>query len=740
MDMSVESKNSANTTSSNDLLDFRTLFESVPGLYLVLDPHLRIVAVSDAYSRATMTRRDEIVGRNIFEVFPDNPNDGAADGVNNLKVSLQRVLQNRETDAMAMQRYDIRKPEAEGGGFEVRYWSPLNSPVLKEDGTLAYIIHRVEDVTEFVQFKLQAEELSKLTDALREKAVQMEAEVYIRSREVAESHAKLKHTEQMLMQYAAIIESSDDAVIGKTLDGHITSWNSGAEKMFGYSREEALGQPISFLIPEQYLREEAKQLDQVRQGILVKHYETVCKCKDGKLIDISVTLSPIRDRDGNIIGASKVARDITESKEIESALRKERDFIKAILDTAGTLIVVLDRKGHIVQLNKAGETLTGYRFEEIRGQPFWDIFLLKNERAGVAAAFERLNTGNDIVSHYENHWRCKDGGARLFDWHNTVLLNDKGEIEYLVGIANDITERKQAEKTLQKNEANLRAILNNSPYLTWLKDTEGHYITINKVFADFLQLEDAMQAIGKTDLDLNPKDLAEKYRADDAEVMASRQQKHVEEPAFDGNNTQWIETFKTPIIDAHGNVLGTVGFARDITERKQIEQELRIAATAFETHDAIVITDANANIIKVNRAFTLVTGYSPEEVLGRNPRIMKSGRHDKAFYMEMFQKLLRDGKWEGEIWDKRKNGEIYPRWMTITAVNDAQQEITQYVGIFSDITDRKKNEELINKLAFYDTLTQLPNRRMLNDRLKQAMAATKRSGIYGAVIFMDLDC
>ena len=295
MDMSVESKNSANTTSSNDLLDFRTLFESVPGLYLVLDPHLCIVAVSDAYSRATMTRRDEIVGRNIFEVFPDNPNDGAADGVNNLKVSLQRVLQNRETDAMAMQRYDIRKPEAEGGGFEVRYWSPLNSPVLKEDGTLAYIIHRVEDVTEFVQFKLQAEELSKLTDALREKAVQMEAEVYIRSREVAESHAKLKHTEQMLMQYAAIIESSDDAVIGKTLDGHITSWNSGAEKMFGYSREEALGQPISFLIPEQYLREEAKQLNQVRQGILVKHYETVCKCKDGKLIDISVTLSPIRD-------------------------------------------------------------------------------------------------------------------------------------------------------------------------------------------------------------------------------------------------------------------------------------------------------------------------------------------------------------------------------------------------------------------------------------------------------------
>jgi len=420
-----------------------------------------------------------------------------------------------------------------------------------------------------------------------------------------------RQSEQTLMQYAAIIDSSDDAIITKSLDGVITSWNRGAERIYGYSLEEVKGRHISLLIPEQYLDEESRLLKQVRAGIFVNHYETVRRRKDGKLIDISVTLSPIRDGDENIIGASKVARDIT--------------------------------------------------------------------------------------------------------------------------------KRKANQLAMVRNEANLRAVMNNSPYLTWLKDMDGHYLMINNVYASYLQLKDPLEAIGKTDLQLHPKDMAEKYRADDNEVMTSRKQKHVEESIFDGKSFQWMETYKTPIIDAHGNVHGTVGFSKDISVRKKMEQELRIAATTFETHDAIVITDADGDIIKVNRAFTSVTGYSQEEVLGKNPRIMNSGRHDRTFFTEIFETLQRDGSWAGEIWDKRKNGEIYPRWMTITAIRDPQQILTHYVGIFSDITDRKKNEELISNMAFYDTLTQLPNRRLLNDRLGKAMAANKRSGNYGAVMFMDLD-
>jgi diguanylate cyclase (GGDEF)-like protein/PAS domain S-box-containing protein len=178
---------------------------------------------------------------------------------------------------------------------------------------------------------------------------------------------------------------------------------------------------------------------------------------------------------------------------------------------------------------------------------------------------------------------------------------------------------------------------------------------------------------------------------------------------------------------------------RNINERNAAEKVLRIASTALETHDAIMITDATANIIKVNKSFTRISGYSEEDVLGKNPRILSSGRHNKVFFANIFKKLQRDGSWIGEIWDKCKNGEICPRSMTISAVKDKHNQLTNYVAIFNDISDNKKNEELINKMAFYDALTQLANRRLLDDRMEQAIAACKRSELFGVVLFLDLD-
>jgi signal transduction histidine kinase len=180
--------------------DFRALFEAAPGLYLVLTaPDFRIVAVSEAYLRATKTDRDAILGRWLFDVFPDNPDDPAADGVRNLRASLERVVQFRRADTMAVQKYDIRKPASEGGGFEVRFWSPRNSPVLSANGHLAYIIHRVEDVTEFIQLKQRGAEQDKLALELRERTEQMEAEIYMRAREVEAAREQLE-AEQKLRQ------------------------------------------------------------------------------------------------------------------------------------------------------------------------------------------------------------------------------------------------------------------------------------------------------------------------------------------------------------------------------------------------------------------------------------------------------------------------------------------------------------------------------------------------------------
>ena len=175
--------------------DFRLLFEGAPGLYLVLTPDLKIVAVSDAYLRATMTQRAEILGRGLFDVFPDNPADPAATGVANLRASLDRVREQHVADTMAVQQYDIRRPESEGGGFEERFWSPTNSPLFDGDGELVYIIHRVEDVTEFVRLKTIGTEV-------RTRVEKMETEVYLRAQEVAEAN---RH----LARLAAQLESSN---------------------------------------------------------------------------------------------------------------------------------------------------------------------------------------------------------------------------------------------------------------------------------------------------------------------------------------------------------------------------------------------------------------------------------------------------------------------------------------------------------------------------------------------------
>jgi signal transduction histidine kinase len=191
-------------------LNYRDLFEHSPGLYLVLDPDFTIVAVTNAYLSATMTVREEITGRDIFDVFPDNPDDVKADGVSKLRASLIRVRDTKKADIMAIQKYDIRKPAAKGGGFEVRYWSPFNSPVLGKKQKLKFIIHRVEDVTEFVMLKMHDAEQSQITEELKKKASRMEIELLKRSKELQKSNFALTEVIAELKNKAAELERSNN--------------------------------------------------------------------------------------------------------------------------------------------------------------------------------------------------------------------------------------------------------------------------------------------------------------------------------------------------------------------------------------------------------------------------------------------------------------------------------------------------------------------------------------------------
>jgi len=182
-----------------------------------------------------------------------------------------------------------------------------------------------------------------------------------------------------------------------------------------------------------------------------------------------------------------------------------------------------------------------------------------------------------------------------------------------------------------------------------------------------------------------------------------------------------------------------IGTTEDVTERKMREVDLRVAATAFEANESMFVTDTQAVILRVNQAFVDVSGYSAEDVVGQTPRFLQSGRHDPAFYAALQARLRQDGAWRGEIWNRRKSGQVFPDWLSISAVCDDAGAVTHYVATHTDITQRKAAEEEIRQLAFYDPLTSLPNRRLLQDRLHQAVIQAKRDGRRVALIFLDLD-
>lgn len=297
-------------------LDYRAIFEGGPGLYLVLDPHLTIVGASNAYLSATMTERDAIVGRNVFDVFPDNPEEEGATGVTNLRASLDRVLALRQPDAMAIQKYDIQRPQSEGGGFEERYWSPLNTPILDNAGKIICIVHRVEGVTELVRLKAGSTDFDTFA---REQQTVID-QLRTANRELAATIEEKFDLQRDRVHLASIVESSDEAILTKSLDGTITSWNKAAERIYGYTADEIIGRSITTLLPLELHQEENEILENIRAGRSIEHFDTRRIRKDGREIFVSLTVSPLRDAGGRIVGVSKIARDVTERRKAEARL------------------------------------------------------------------------------------------------------------------------------------------------------------------------------------------------------------------------------------------------------------------------------------------------------------------------------------------------------------------------------------------------------------------------------------
>ncbi len=334
---------------------------------------------------------------------------------------------------------------------------------------------------------------------------------------------------------------------------------------------------------------------------------------------------------------------------------------------------------------------------------------------------------------FETRHRRKDG--TLIDVEVSTTGAEIGGQYYLYASSRDITGRKKVEQELRDSERKSRMLMDNAADAVFVADPRTEcWVYINDRFESLLGYSRAELLAGNI-YDLVTPVFRDVYRERFQRIAHSGgvSTLEIQLNRKDGGRVP-LEMNAVTLPD------GTVyGSCRDITERKINEESQRIAAVTFDTQEAIMITTPDAEILRVNQAFQDITGYSAEDVIGHNPRIFQSGRHDEAFYQAMWSDLHSTGKWSGEVWDRRKDGSFYPKMMTITAVYDDNHKLTHYVAVFRDISNRKKSEQEIYQLAFYDSLTKLPNRRLLLDRLQQALAASARTGRHGALLFLDLD-
>ena len=303
------------------------------------------------------------------------------------------------------------------------------------------------------------------------------------------------------------------------------------------------------------------------------------------------------------------------------------------------------------------------------------------------------------------------------------------------GLITDITQIKQQELEL----AGYKAIITSSDDAIISKSLTGVILSWNQGAENMFGYT-AQEVIGKTMKILIPEDRQNEEAEILLRIALGERVEHFETVRKHKNGRLVnISATISPVLNNYGQIIGAAKIAKDITAQHHAARELRIAAAAFQTQEGMVITDSKNIILRVNKAFSKITGYSAEEAVGQKMNLLKSGRHDAAFYADMWQTINATGEWQGELWNRFKNGEVHPQWVSITAVKNDAGKIIDYIGTMTDITARKLAEEEIKHLAYYDPLTQLPNRRLLQDRLNQAMASSNRHQHFSALLFIDLD-
>ena len=511
-----------------------------------------------------------------------------------------------------------------------------------------------------------------------------------------------KAEEQIRARLAAIVESSDDAIISLDLNNEITSWNAAAEKIYGYLDVEAIGKPMAMLIPKSRFGEQDSILDKILRGEKVEHFETQRQTKSGRIIDVSLAVSPIRDKAGNIIGISKITRDISDKKATERELDENRLMLAMAMQSSRMGVWERDIATGQITWSQELELIFGLAPGEFTGtDEHYYSLIHEDDRETTRSEVDRAVREKRPYS-IEFRFYHSDGSIRWMEGRGEAVYSERGETVRLYGIGLDITERKQADEKLRESEERFRLALSSEVVTVYEQDRDLRYKWLYPSFsypADY---------IGKTDEDLAPGRYGEKLTKLKRQVLESGKPLRAEVSAPVGDEEKWFDLLIEPRLDPTGSVIGVVGTALDITTRKQAEQQLKRQALLMDAaFEPVIAWELDGPIVDWNRGAENVYGYTAEEAVGKVTHELLQTRFPKSF-AEMERELRRSGSWIGELKHITKSGE--------TIVVDSRHQLIEVGGRIlvleanRDITERKRVSEELQRSearlqAMFDSTT-----------------------------------
>jgi diguanylate cyclase (GGDEF)-like protein/PAS domain S-box-containing protein len=451
--------------------------------------------------------------------------------------------------------------------------------------------------------------------------------------------------------------------------------------------------------------------------------------------------------------------DITARREVELAMSERERFWARVVQTVPDIVFIRDQeRSEVTFSNRSFGDMLGYEGDTVPllAGPGRDRLLHPDDQEHVMVNRNVQKVlGDGTLCEYRARWRHQDGSWHWLLTRVKVLSRlPDGRVRQLIGVVRDVTDETLVNERLKTEELRYRLLAENITDVIWSTDTEFQLDYVSpSVLRGLGYTPEYLIEHGFSDVVAGPRfdrfmgalirDLSSRLKDPIACARLQREGFH-RQISFDcikadGHKCP-VELRVSLMWSPERRFLGLLGIARDITEQRRTENRLRMAATVFEnTMGAILVTDPAGYVVQANENFSRITGYAVDEMLDQQPRMLISDRHPETFPVSLLQTLAKEGRWEGEIWQCRKNGDIYPTWAGISAVHDNEGDLVSYVAFFVDISERKANEARIESLAYYDGLTELPNRALFLDRLASALQLADRRQEWVAVLFIDLD-